>query len=138
MEDKSAYQIGYTYNDVAKKLFAELRGSAPAPISREDETKVHEQIVSIVDGTLSGFLTSIEEDETLLANNEYTFNLRNTIVQRKEEKKVLEYWKTLSKNFISALTDGSKRSFKKLNKKMNKWAGFASFAPYIAELEKLK
>jgi histone-lysine N-methyltransferase SETD3 len=135
--DKSAYQVGYTYNDVAKKLFAELRGG-DKPETIEGETKLHEHIVSIVEDTLSGFLTTIEEDDALLANNEYTFNLRNTIVQRKEEKKVLLYWKTLSSNLIGAITENTKRSFKKLNKKMNKWAGFASFAPYVAELEKLK
>jgi hypothetical protein len=120
---------------VAKKLFREMRGGAELPTSREQEIAIHEQIVRVIDLTLDGFVTTIDQDEALLREYDYNFNLRNTIVIRKEEKKVLNFWRSFCTSSVAALRSNEKAPFKRLIKKMAKTEKSGSFVVYLRELE---
>jgi histone-lysine N-methyltransferase SETD3 len=138
ISEKMAYQVGYIYNDIAKKLFTFLRNNEE--ITKYSEIKIHKILLDIIDNTLKDFITTKDEDETLLKKFEYNFNNRNSIIARKEEKKILIYWKTLCSAFLELLekTSMDSKSYKNLNKKMNKWSEFHTFTPYINELKKIK
>jgi histone-lysine N-methyltransferase SETD3 len=129
------YVVGYTYNDVAKKLFREMRGGSEQPTTREQEIAIHEQIIRVIDLTLNGFVTTVEQDEALLREYDYNFNLRNTIVIRKEEKKVLNFWRSFCTSCIASLRSNENAPFKRLIKKMAKTEKSGSFIVYLRELE---
>jgi histone-lysine N-methyltransferase SETD3 len=138
LTEPMVYQIGYTYNDVIKKMFKDFRNNKDMSI--ETELIIHQIIFRLASEMLSNFITTKEEDETLLKQYDYNFNLRNTLIMRISEKSVLDFWITLSSHIIEILQSPKldSKSFKKLNKKMGKYLGFKTFGPYIAELIKLK
>lgn len=138
LSEPSIYQVSYTYNDNAQKMFNELRGQKE--ITRESEFALHQIIYAVASQTLAGFATSREDDEVLLREYDYDFNTRNAIIMRISEKSVLEFWIALTSGLIALfeMPKLNKKAFKQFNKKMSKWVGFKTFEPYIGQLEKIE
>ena len=135
LTEKLVFQVGYEFNETAAKMFSVLRGEKK--IERSLELEIHKTILITVGHQLASFMTTRDDDELLLKQYEYNFNMHNTIVMRKEEKKVLYFWQELSSAIIGALesTETTKVAFKKMNKKLSKWPAIKTFAIYFRQLE---
>jgi histone-lysine N-methyltransferase SETD3 len=138
LTETMVYQIGYTYNDTVKKMFIDFRRNTE--MTRETELLIHQIILRLSTDMLNKFITTYDDDQKLLTEYDYNFNLRNAIIMRISEKLVLEFWINLSSTLIDILLlpKIENKSFKKLNKKMGKYNGFKTFSPYLAQLTQLK
>jgi histone-lysine N-methyltransferase SETD3 len=138
LTEPMVYQIGYSYNETVIKMFKDFRNGKE--MNRETEILIHQIILRLSSEMLDSFITTRNDDECLLKEYDYNFNLRNTIIMRISEKSVLEFWINYSSSMVDILLlpKIETKSFKKLNKKMGKYLGFKTFSPYLAELTKLK
>jgi protein-histidine N-methyltransferase len=137
LTEKSCYQIGYTYNDATIKMFNELR--AEQKNSKETELSIMELLSAVIGYSLSRFVTSVQNDEQQLELYDYDFNMRNTIIMRKEEKKVLIFWQELVNAIIDRLKSSEPQKIvsRKMHKKLTKW-DIKSFTPYFKYLDELQ
>ena len=133
--EKSVYQVGYEFNESVAKMFNDLRGIEK--MNRGIEILVHKTVLLAICHRLDRFITTTKDDELLLQQYDYNFNMHNIMVMCKEEKKVLYFWKELTMSIIEALESKEtiKVAFRKMNKKLAKWPGIKSFALYFRQLE---
>jgi len=65
------------------------------PISLQCEKRVAETLIDTCQSALNEYTTTAREDKTILANKETAYRLKNAVLLRKGEKRVL--WKTLER-----------------------------------------
>ena len=90
LKEQNIFQIGYFYNDEIHKLFTKLR---PEGLSqKEAEMHVMNTIEDALLRSNSLFNSTLEDDLLLLKTYEYSFNIKNCLIMRIEEKKLIKFW----------------------------------------------
>lgn len=142
------FQVGY---DIKTPTFQAMldycRKSAIENIKVESldiklsEIHVCNMIINIANMMIDQFNETFEDDEMLLKTYTYNFNMRNCIIQRKEEKKVYKFLINYFE-FLKALleTNDIKIKAKIIKKMKKKFTGMllTGFIEYAVELSKIK
>ncbi len=135
------FQVGYEYNNQVKKMFEYCRNKILKLEEHKDSAgtaALERNVLLMLSNTcqlqLGNFETTAEEDEQMLSMMDYSFNVRNCLVQRKEEKKVFVFFINLAKH-CQLLLD-KKTTVKKIFKKFldDKTKGYKEYISYIKSL----
>lgn len=120
------FQIGYDKNSeqfksmmacAEKKCIELLR----LPVGQKPPSEqVYDFITGFMRRTLDGFDTSLEEDEQMLRSYDLGFDIRNCVIQRMGEKKLLHHYIKYFEDLISLEKISSAKDKKKFIKKMEK------------------
>ena len=114
-----------------------------------DLLKVEVEMLNVlkyfIENMLESFITTIEDDQLLLNKNtlSLTFNMRNCIVMRKEEKKVLKFYLQLIHDALDVINIPAQNLKKKITKLRKKYnityiPNTQNFMKYFELLEMLK
>ena len=151
--DKAQFSVGYIYNKNVNDMFQYLRDLC---LDKYDKTqgqpdllKVEVEMLNVlkyfIENMLESFITTIEDDQLLLNKNtlSLTFNMRNCIVMRKEEKKVLKFYLQLIHDALDVINIPAQNLKKKITKLRKKYnityiPNTQNFMKYFELLEMLK
>jgi hypothetical protein len=116
------FQIGYdskspTFQALINDIMAKCRGILHREPTIQDTYKF---IIEIMKITLDQFPTTLEDDLNQLNIFEFSFDMKNCLIQRIGEKKVLNYWILYLGDLIELSSIKDKQKRKKFIKKMDK------------------
>lgn len=122
---KEIFQIGYNKEaDPYKNLVQFARGKCAEilniPTGAPTNEEVYKFLSDVMQETLNGFDTSLEEDVAMLKTYALGFDMRNCIIQRIGEKKILHHYIDYFKDTVRAESIKDKKEKKKFMKKMEK------------------
>jgi len=120
------FQIGYDTKSEAMKNFIECtKYKCDEIYKKENKNKtatfeeVYTFIVLLLNKSLNEFKTSTEEDENILKNQDLSFDIRNCIVQRLSEKRLLKYLIKYFSDLVKLEQIKDEKDKKKFMKKMD-------------------
>jgi hypothetical protein len=132
------YQVGYQFNDVVKKMIDDTKNMITKVYNDITEKSLNKYIFQFIQNvvkiTLDQFDNDDKDDENLLLTFDYTFNIKNCIIQRKEEKKVLLFYNDFCQTCIDIYETSEDKEIKKIKKKFCKKynrSHYNSFVNYI-------
>jgi len=80
-----------------------MHGRGIVPFSLVNEQIAFQLLYALCESSLSKFTCSAEEDRILLQDPKLTFNQRNIIICRLEEKEILRYWMQVCSAVVNIL-----------------------------------
>jgi histone-lysine N-methyltransferase SETD3 len=124
------FQIGYNmHSETFKAMMDTAKAKCDAILQQHGKKTtpfdIHNFIVAFMQRTLSEFDTTLQEDLDMLKKYDLGFDMRNCVIQRIGEKKLLHYYITYFTeiNCLLLIKDAKeqKRALKKLDKKLAKY-----------------
>ncbi len=122
---REIFQIGYDIKGEQTKLMIEAaKNKCDELLKSQGHTssmiEVYTFIIGFINKMLSGFDTTLDEDADVLKNYELSFDMRNCVIQRMGEKKVLKHYINYFNDLIKAEEKNPierKKFLKKIEKK---------------------
>ncbi len=130
------FQIGYNKNSAElQKMLKFVSEKCSKILNLEDgisppADQVYNFIIIIMNNMLNGFDTSLEEDLQILKTYDLGFDMRNCVIQRIGEKKLLHHYINYFRDLIHLENTKNSIEKRKLSKKIEK----KYITPYLKEI----